>query len=252
MMSKSKVEFLEKSNQGYLIQENFISDRECADILAIIDEYRKQFSVTRIYRETKPIPLSYSVIDGLAVEANLPKIQSLYERVNQFINQSTNQPLFPLDSLQVGCNVNITEKGGTYRWHYDRNAVTALLYLNEVEGGEIEFYPNYRVTLPSGKFSQIQSWIDRLQQSALIRSWLGHPVVVKPKPGLLLVMCGDKCLHSVRPVLGGGDRINIVMAYDVTNASYAVEDQLNSYLYSSETVSASDPNYSPSRDTLKD
>jgi len=245
MMSNAKT-------AGYLVIEEFISGQECESILQEIDQYKKQFGVKKICRNIKPISLNYSVIDGLEVHSYLPQVQSLYERVNEFINQSTNQPLFPLDSLQVGCNVNITEKGGTYRWHYDRNAVTALLYLNEVEGGEIEFYPNYRVTLPSGKFSQIQSWIDLLQQSALIRSWLGHPVVVKPKPGLLLVMCGDKCLHSVRPVLGGGDRINIVMAYDVTNASYAVEDQLNSYLYSSETVSASDPNYSPSRDTLKD
>ncbi|MDJ1177502.1 2OG-Fe(II) oxygenase [Roseofilum sp. BLCC_M91] len=238
--------------EEYLLIEKFISEQKCESLLQDIYKYKERFGAKKISRNIKPIPLSYSVIDGLAVQSHLPQVQSLYERVNEFINQSTNQPLFPLASVQVGCNVNITEKGGTYRWHYDRNAVTALLYLNEVEGGEIEFYPNYRVTLPSGKFSPLQSWIDRVQQSPFIRYGFGQKVVVKPKPGLLLVMCGDKCLHSVRPVLGGGDRINIVMAYDVTNASYVVENQLNSYLYSSETVSASDPNYSPSRDTLKD
>jgi hypothetical protein len=40
---------------------------------------------------------------------------------------------------------NITPPGGEYRWHYDRNAATAILYLNEVPGGETEMFPNYRL-----------------------------------------------------------------------------------------------------------
>ncbi|MDB9515385.1 2OG-Fe(II) oxygenase [Roseofilum reptotaenium CS-1145] len=250
-MNNSQVKFLDSPTEGYLLVENFLSTQECQILLDKISEYRKQFSVPKIHRYTKPIPLSYSVIDGLVVQSHFPQLQSLYQKVNTFINQYTNYPLFTLDSIQAGCNVNITEKGGSYRWHYDRNAVTALLFLNEVEGGEIEFYPNYRITLQSGKFSQIQSWIDQIQQYPLIRSWFGQKVVVEPKPGLLLVMCGDKCLHSVRQVTGSSDRINIVMTYDIPHASYAVEKPLNSYLYTSETVSASDPNYSSSHDPLK-
>ncbi|NEN87483.1 MAG: hypothetical protein F6K48_00455 [Okeania sp. SIO3H1] len=67
--------------------------------------------------------------------------------MNQVINNVTDRQFFPLNDIQVGCNINITEKGGTYHWHYDRNPITALLYLNKVDGGEIEFYPNYRILL---------------------------------------------------------------------------------------------------------
>ena len=229
--------------KGYFLKENFLSQQECEYFLKLIRDYRQQFFVPKIYRNIKPLPLSYSVIDGKGVNSHLPEIQKLYETVNKFINNLIEQKLFPLKNIQVGCNVNITEKGGTYRWHYDRNAVTALLYLNEVDGGEIEFYPNYRIILPKGKFSRFQSFLDRILQLSFVRNIFGQRIVVKPQPGLLLVMCGDKCLHSVRPVTGVHDRINIVMAYDLPNASFAIANQLDTYLYSSENVRASDPNY---------
>ncbi len=240
---KSQEQF---KNQGYFLQENFLSQQECESCLELIREYRQQFSIPKIYRQIKPIPLSYSVIDGKQVNSHLPEIQKLYETVNKLINDLTNQQLFPLKDIKVGCNVNITDKGGTYRWHYDRNAVTALLYLNEVEGGEIEFYPNYRIILPKARFSRFQSFVDRIQQFSFVRSTFGKRSVVKPQPGLLLIMCGNKCLHSVRPVTQARDRINIVMAYDLPNASFAIKDQLNTYLYSSEDVPVLDPNYSQS------
>lgn len=41
--------------------------------------------------------------------------------------------------------------GGEYRWHYDRNAVTAILYLNEVPGGETEIFPNFRLVFRRGR-----------------------------------------------------------------------------------------------------
>ena len=229
--------------KGYFLKKKFISQQECDDFLKLIRDYRQEFSITKINRELKPIPLRYSVIDGKGVNSHLPEISKLYETVNKFINNLTAQKLFPLNNIQVGCNINITEKGGTYRWHYDRNRVTAILYLNEVDGGEIDLYPNYRIILPQGKFSRLQSFLDQLLKLSLVRYIFGRRIIVKPQPGLLLVMCGDKCLHSVRPVTEAVDRINIVMAYDLPNASFAIANQLDTYLYSSENVRAADPNY---------
>ncbi|MGK7874402.1 MAG: 2OG-Fe(II) oxygenase [Xenococcaceae cyanobacterium] len=234
--------------KGYFLKENFLSPQECEYFLKLISDYRQHFFISKIYRNIKPIPLSYSVIDGKGVKFHLPEIQKLYETVNKFINDLTNQQLFPLKDIKVGCNVNITEKGGTYRWHYDRNAVTAILYLNEVDGGETEFYPNYRIILPKAKFSSFQNFLDQILQLRVVRETFGMRIVVKPHPGLLLVMYADKCLHSVRPVTGGSDRINIIMAYDMPNASFAIEDQLNTYLYSSKNVPVLDPNYLSDRE----
>ncbi len=230
--------------QGYFLNKNFLSQTECDYLLNLISEYRQQFSVPQVDRNLKPIPLSYFVIDGKKIQSNLPEIQKLYDTVNHQINQFTDQPLFPLKDIRVGCNVNIMEQGGTYRWHYDRNAVTAILYLNQVKGGEIEFYPNHRIILPNAKFSRFQRMLDRTLEWQMVRDTFNKKIVVKPQAGLLLIMRGDRCLHSVSPVLEASERINIVMAYDLPNASFVVQEQLNTYLYSSDKISGTDPNYS--------
>lgn len=230
--------------RGYVVNKDFLSPQECEYYLSLIQNYRRQAIVPEIYRNTKPIPLRYAVIDGARVKSDLKEIQQLYETVNTIVNDLMHQKLAPLADVKVPCNVNITKKGGTYRWHYDRNAITALLYLNQVDGGEIEFYPNHRITLPKAKFSRLQGHLDQLMQYHIVRNTLGQRILVKPQPGLLLIMCGDKCLHSVRPVTGTQDRINIVMAYDYPDASFEIQSQLNTYLYSTELVKRSDPNYS--------
>ncbi len=115
------------------MQENFLYQTECDSLLQLISDYRQINSIPKIYRNIKPIPLSRSVINGTIIQSQIPEIQQLYETVNQVINNLTNKQLFPLQDIQVGCNINITEKGGTYQWHYDRNGITALLYLNKVD-----------------------------------------------------------------------------------------------------------------------
>ena len=242
-----KIKRADKKSQEYeyIVRENFLSQSECKRILLSIAEYRQNFEVAKIYRQVKPIPLSYSVIDGKSIQAHLLEIQTIYSKVNQLINQFAGEQLVPLNNLQAGCNINITEQGGTYRWHYDRNAVTAILYLNQIEGGEIELYPHHRIMLPIGRFSRLQNFFDRLMQQHIIRRIFGKQVIVMPQVGLLLLMRGDRCLHSVRPVLEAKDRINIVMAYDFPNTKFPIEDCLNSYLYSpqSSQTTDKDPNY---------
>lgn len=56
-------------------------------------------------------------------------------------------------------------------------------------------------------------------------------------------MEGNRCLHSVRPVLGQSDRINIVMAYDRPNAHFEVATNLDAYLYSPVESATTEPNY---------
>lgn len=56
-------------------------------------------------------------------------------------------------------------------------------------------------------------------------------------------MQGNRCLHSVRPVRGQTDRLNIIMSYDRPNAEFAIADDLNAYLYSPADTTATDPNY---------
>jgi hypothetical protein len=230
-------------SKGYYLAEQFLSEPECENLLALIENYRKHHSVPEIYREAGERPLRYRVIDGECIKRYLPEVLEIYRNVNDLINQIAGERLVPLNSEKVACNINIMNGGGTYRWHYDRNAVTAILYLNEATGGETECYPNYRIFLKNVRFSRLQQLLDRFLQIGFVRRIFGKQLICAPRAGRMLIMRGDRCLHSVRPLIGRGERINIIMSFDTPGAEFAVADQLDSYLYTQTSAHSADPNY---------
>lgn len=231
--------------EGFCVKDEFLTAPECEHLLALVEEYRRKHTVQEIFRQSRERSLNYKVIEGLKIKEHFPAVEKLYANVNEIVNQVAGETLKPLKNTQVGVNINITSPGGEYRWHYDRNKVTAILYLNTVEGGETECYPNYRLFLEKYRYSKLQRWLDSLLQLKTMRRIFGRRVLLEPRAGSLLLMRANKCLHSVRPVLGDKDRINIIMAYDSPDADFAVERQLDSYLYNQNASSsaASDPNY---------
>ena len=228
---------------GLHLANDYLSQERCSELLRSITLYRQKHADVQVSRDDGPRPLRYSVIDGLQIKEHLPEIIELYRRVNELVDSIAGLDLVPLENKRVGCNVNIMGSGNTYRWHYDRNAVTAILYLNETEGGETECYPNYRVTFGGNKFSKLQKSFDRVLAQKFVRGTFGKRTIVAPITGRLLVMRGDRCLHSVSRLTGGEDRINIIMSYDLPGVNYAVDEQLDGYLYSRERTNGSDPNY---------
>lgn len=229
--------------QGCCVRHGFLTEQECERYLFLIENYRQNHSVQEIYRPSRERALNYKVIDGLKIKEHLPEIERLYADVNQTVNQTVGEVLEPLKNTRVGLNINITPPAGEYRWHYDRNKITGILYLNGIAGGETEYYPNYRIYLENHRYSKPQKWLDNLLRLKIMRRVFGKRVLLKPRAGSLLLMRANKCLHSVRPVSGDKDRINVIMAYDAPNADFAVERQLDSYLYNQAASLSSDPNY---------
>ena len=230
---------------GLQISQDFLSPAECHAIILSIEEYRSQHEVPLIERPGRGRPLKYRVINGDEIQNRLPAIQELYESVLRVVRREINQNVVPLSNRIVRVNINITPAGGAYRWHYDRNAVTAILYLNEVEGGEIEAYPNYRLLLPGARASRMQGYLDRLLQLDIVLRAFGQKNTIAPRSGLLIIMRGDRCLHSVRPVSGNSERLCVVMSFDFPDAAFPQELELDPYLYSSQKFAPkSDPNYS--------
>lgn len=221
------------------VKEEFISQSTAREALESIDNFRRRFPLPIISRPSGPRPLRYSVIDGHQIALHLPEIQALHAKTTRLVKKLFGDAIETLADEQVACNVNITQPGGSYRYHYDRNAITGILYLNETSGGETECYPGHRLRVPA----TLQRDVDRVFGSRLVRSVFGRQVLVRPCAGRLLIMQGDRCLHSVREVSGPPDRINIVMSYDVRGARYANGESLNSYLYQRDYLQPDDPNY---------
>jgi hypothetical protein len=112
--------------------------------------------------------------------------------------------------------------------------VTALVYLNGVEGGETDLYPNYRIKWPWARPRAMQPLLDRLLLSKGVRAVAGRTTAVTPAQGTFVALRGNTTLHSVRPVRGDEVRINLVVAFD-RPGSDSTRRMLNAYLYESQS-----------------
>lgn len=232
-----------KSIKHLHLAHSYLSPAECEKILGSVREFQKSHTLPFIHRKTAGRSLRYFVIDGDVVHDSLPELVDIYHEVEQVVKKNFGSQLTPLRNRAASVNVNVTPPGGEYRWHYDRNTVTAILYLNTVTGGETEMYPGYRLHLGRWKNTRAQRWVDGLMQWGPLLKASRKRTLVSPAQGLLLIMRGDRCLHSVRRVEGTEDRINLVMTFDVPQAHFAVEENLDPYLYSKKPAPSFDPNY---------
>ena len=151
----------ELQSKGYQVIEDFLNPSECQKLLDGIQDFRDNNKLQEIFRAVRGRNLHYFVIRGDQIEKNLSDIHHLYiGKVKQKVNELVRDELAPLSNLQARLNVNIMPPGDyEYRWHYDRNYITAMLYLNKVQGGETEFYPNNRINLKN-KYMAVQKLID--------------------------------------------------------------------------------------------
>jgi hypothetical protein len=230
---------------GYQVVDNFLTEEQCRLLLDKIIDFRQHHTLPEVHRPTKGRSLRYHVIQGEQIQESLPGIWKLYtDEVNELVNASLGYPLAPLENVRAGVNINLMQPNqSSYRWHYDRACVTSVLYLNEVEGGETELYPNYRIMLQKGKFSTIQRGLDRLIQIKPVMNTFGNMVQVSPRVGRLVMMRADRAWHSVRPVLGDQERINVILSYDYPGTPFPMEEGLDSYIYTQDEQQSTDPNY---------
>jgi hypothetical protein len=228
---------------GYVVTEEFLSADLCRRLLGQIDEFRSTTDLPEIHRAGRGRDLRYLVIDGHQIKERLPDIWDLYTgSVRAQMSEVAGEEMFPLQNVRAGVNVNVMQPGNSeYRWHYDRTPVTAVLYLNEVEGGATELYPRLRVLLRDRRRARTQRMLDSMV--SLVPGARSRKVVVDPRGGRLVAMAGNRCWHSVSGVRGSDDRINIILAYDRKDATFAAEQGLDSYLYTNDRKAQKDPNY---------
>ena len=230
---------------GFQVVDDFLTAEQCRALLGEINGFRQDHTLLEIHRPMKDRSLRYHVINGDQIRADLHPIWELYTgEVNQLVNRSLGFDLEPLENTRAGVNVNLMQPNqSSYRWHYDRACVTSILYLNEVKGGETELYPNYRILLSKGKYSTLQRALDGVIQFKPIMSAFGKLVRVSPRAGRLVMMRADRAWHSVRPVVGDQERINVILSYDFPGTPFPMEEGLDSYLYTQQKQGPSDPNY---------
>ena len=228
--------------EGIALQPHFLSAQECEQHCRSVLELDRTEGLPLIERRVRERSLKYKVVNGLLIAEAITDIDDLTTRVEAELERTCGPGLVPIEDAVAARNINVTPPGGEYRWHYDRNAVTAIIYLNEVPGGETEIFANYRILLRGGRYQKIQRRLDSLLRLRFVRRLFGRQRLVEPHQGTLLFMRGNTTLHSVRAVLGTGDRIAVVLSYDFPGREHR-RDALNDYLYTSASASPGDPDY---------
>jgi len=229
--------------EGVSQQPNFLSTTECEKHCESVLALDHAIGLPLIERRVRERSLRYKVVDGLIIAKAISEIDDLSQRVQDALDRTCGPGLIPMDDTVAARNINVTPPGGEYRWHYDRNAVTAIIYLNEVPGGETEIFANFRLLFRDGRHQRLQQRLDSMLQQRLVRRLFGHQKLVVPHQGTLLIMRGKTTLHSVRAVLGNKDRITVVLSYDFPGQDHK-RKTLNDYLYTSSPPTEGDPNYS--------
>jgi len=191
------------SKHQYVVLDDFLPAAECREILHAVERCKKANSLINVNQTSVTSRKKFLTFNGADIEENVPAAVPLYAKVNEVINQISGKEYAALDNKKIGLSINVTPAGGTFSWHHDRHEITAILCLNEVEGGgELEFFPNSQLLLKNkqrlGKWLQLGCDAVGLAVSIVVRK----KVRVVPKPGLMYVTVGSRCTHVSVPWLG--------------------------------------------------
>jgi hypothetical protein len=216
----------------YAVIGDFLPPSECQELLRAVDHCKDTVALIDVNQSSITSRKKFLTFNGNDIEENVPAATKLYMRVNEVVNELSGKDYTALENRQIGLSVNVTPAGGTFSWHHDRHEVTAILYLNEVEGGgELEFFPNNRLLLKNKQ--GLRKWLQLgcdavgLAVSMVVR----RKVKVVPKPGVMCVMVGTRCTHRVRPVIGNRERICMIFAFDAPGKDFSKELTTDYYGY---------------------
>ena len=212
-----RAEFQEK---GYAVIDDYLSSSEVQQILQSIEDYRATgHEVIQVDQKSLIRTQVFKTIVGDDCDRHVALFGDLWRnRILALSKDLSGVDLVPINDSAIGLNCNITERSGVLSFHYDRNEVTGVLYLQECNGGALECYPHFRFLLPhrySWPVKQLQRVFHVLWRTP-VALWLARKrrEFILPKAGRLVVMRGPLALHRVQPVEEGPNRIAGVFCYD--------------------------------------
>lgn len=221
---------------GVLVIDTFLTPPECVAIIAAVDELNERERLIRVDRVGRMSVSSFATINGAELEQAIPRVAELYSEVGKFVRETISEELVPLENRAIGLSINVTGPGQQFAMHYDRNAVTAVIYLNTVEqGGQMECYPRWSRLLLGSRanpyLKRLQHLLDLTTKSAVWKWLSGQRRTVSPQAGRMIVFRGNRCLHGVRPVGGTATRYSLQLAYDMPTTSFGRSETTDYYGY---------------------
>ena len=223
------------ARDGFLVMDSFLPAERCAMIRDAVDALDRHKKLIQVDRAGRSSVSRFATINGTELEESIPLVAGLYAEVRDFVRHVASPELTLLENRAIGVSINVTAPGQQFAMHYDRNAITAVIYLNAPDaGGEMEFYPRHRIMLPSQGIplvKQAQKLLDRGTKSTVWKQLSRARRMVSPTLGRMLVFHGNRCLHGVRPVQGSTPRYSLQLAYDMPMTSFGLTETTDYYGY---------------------
>lgn len=70
------------------VLEHFVTNDECTNLVAQVNDYRREHEVPLVERPDKELPLKYEVIDGDRITECLPRVLGVYDSVTRLVKSS--------------------------------------------------------------------------------------------------------------------------------------------------------------------
>lgn len=182
------------------------------------DAERLSCHARSIQRTEGNFQLTYRVVTGDHIREYWPELFAFYcgPAVHDWVQYVTGEDAISTSAnLRSAVNLNIMDQvDSVYRWHFDAEPYTVLLYLTGVQaedGGALEIIPNCsRHQVPSDHAS---------------------PIRLFPPAGTLLVMDGTRCYHRATAMLRPVVRFSVPMVFPKLENANDRPAGLDSYLY---------------------
>lgn len=172
----------------------------------ILNDEPEQREVTRFYTK-----------NGASLIAACPALVQIERDLLDWVNAMAGVDYVQLDNRPIGLALNVTPGGGGFGSHSDRHEITVVLFLNDLDSGDLVIHPDFPT------LRKWISWIPGLPGNLasrlfnrLWRKW--SRVRIRPRAGTVVAFV--KLLHSVSPVKSGDLRASFVLGFDRPGVSF--------------------------------
>ena len=219
-------------NKGVLIIDNYINLDLCRSIIKDIKKFHDKEKVIFVNSE-KSIG-RFKTLNGKTLIKASQMCLMLRDQTLKLIKKYIDDKIVNILNMKIGVSANIMSVGDKFKKHYDRNKITAVIYLNQLVGeGEMICYPRCRFLLP-GRYlfglRHLQSFLDLIVLAPFYQKYLVKKIIIAPKPGRVVFFEGNRTLHGVQPLHKKSSvRYSIQLAYDLCEDMFGENKTTNYY-----------------------
>lgn len=197
-------------DEGYEVFDDLLSSESCralaTKLQAVMGSACILVNKDGIHIQTK---------NGSELIQDVPETLAIHDQIHASMAASI-PSLMKLTDLPVAVSANLLKRdqGHSFRYHFDRNEYTAVLYLSANRGLPLCIHPKIRTDPEDGE----STWLyDQLSRT---------PARIEPEPGRLVCFHARTSLHGVISdpnAASDTDRISLQLAFDTRRRSF--EDQ---------------------------